>query len=290
MLPYDLCEINGNNHLKNLLFHQNCFKGIFVDDKIMPVIIKNNKFKGIHNYFLISFNFFLFLIKFFLLILYFYLNYIINNSAEVKSASLFNTKNYNNLSKIDSLNDFFTCIDDNCNIEFGIIIISFIIDFLLFEILIIFKCFPNRIYLEKKTKSEVESLSQLFEINKNICVNCRIPKNKKINHCLICERCVENWDHHCFWLNICINDVIYFKFKMFIIFLILFLFFNTIFFIDVIYLVCSFKDIFIEKVFDIHLYGKITIIIISSFLAVCCLYASIFMLIPSIKNLFFKVR
>ena len=287
MFPYDLCEINGNNHLKNLLFRQNCLKRIFIGDKIMP-ILKNNKskFKNFYNYFLISFNLFLISIKSIILfVLYLYLNSKSINSLNF--AKFNNTKENENLSKIDSLNDFFTCINDNCKIEFSIIIISFIIDILLFEFLMVFKCFSNKIYLEKKSSSEVESLAQLYELNKNICVNCRIATNKKINHCLICERCVQNWDHHCFWLNVCINDENYLKFKIFIVLLILFLFLNTIFFIDLIHLVYSFTDVFVERVINIQIFTKIIITIISSYLALCCLYAIIFMLIPTVKNLFY---
>lgn len=25
-------------------------------------------------------------------------------------------------------------------------------------------------------------------------------------HCLVCDICVDKWDHHCFWLNTCINS------------------------------------------------------------------------------------
>ena len=290
MTPYDLCQINDNNYLKSFLFHQNCFKRIFIGDKIMPIMKNNkNKFRGIYNYFLISFNSFLILIKLIiLLVLYYFFNSKSISFFDFNTDHFFNEKDDNNLFKTVSLNDFFTCINNNCKIEFSIIIISLVIDILLFAILMVFKCCSNKIFLEKKSNSEVESLAQLYEINKDICVNCRIPINKKINHCLICERCVKNWDHHCFWLNICINNENYFKFKIFIILLALFLFFNMFFFIDVIFLVYSITDAFVEQLLNIQLFVKIIITIISSYLAICCLYASIFMLIPTIKNLFFE--
>jgi len=36
-------------------------------------------------------------------------------------------------------------------------------------------------------------------------------------HCISCDRCIIEWDHHCFWLNTCINSQ---NKKYFILFLI----------------------------------------------------------------------
>lgn len=30
--------------------------------------------------------------------------------------------------------------------------------------------------------------------------------NDRTLHCLVCDMCVDKWDHHCFWLNICIDS------------------------------------------------------------------------------------
>ena len=40
--------------------------------------------------------------------------------------------------------------------------------------------------------------------------------NKNTRHCIACDKCIENWDHHCFYLNACINNknIKYFKFFM----------------------------------------------------------------------------
>jgi len=37
-------------------------------------------------------------------------------------------------------------------------------------------------------------------------VKCHDILNITTVHCFVCDICVDNWDHHCFWLNTCIND------------------------------------------------------------------------------------
>ena len=53
---------------------------------------------------------------------------------------------------------------------------------------------------------------------KNYCPNCYIEKNEKIiTHCFICNKCVYDFNHHCFWLNCCIggsNKYFYFIFLL----------------------------------------------------------------------------
>lgn len=38
-------------------------------------------------------------------------------------------------------------------------------------------------------------------------------------HCLVCDICIDNWDHHCFWLNTCIDIKMKPKFNLFFILL-----------------------------------------------------------------------
>ena len=78
---------------------------------------------------------------------------------------------------------------------FEIIILFFILKFM---------CFSSHIFIKKKSFRKQYSLIKLFENNKNICVKCRIPKDDTTIHCIVCNGCVREFDHHCSWLNICI--------------------------------------------------------------------------------------
>ena len=56
---------------------------------------------------------------------------------------------------------------------------------------------------------------------KRICPKCRIIKPIAMKHCMVCDICVDEFDHHCFWIDKCINNNIY---KEFIFFLVVLLF------------------------------------------------------------------
>ena len=50
---------------------------------------------------------------------------------------------------------------------------------------------------------------------RNYCPKCFIPVVNDIKHCIICDKCVEGFSHHCFWINKCIgkkNKLIYLLF------------------------------------------------------------------------------
>ena len=92
---------------------------------------------------------------------------------------------------------------------------------------------PNDIY--KKYIIIVFIIYQLFIILminkdiKNYCPKCFIPEVNGIKHCIICDKCVEGFNHHCFWINKCIgkkNKLIY----------LLFLFISLIYTLDSIYI------------------------------------------------------
>ena len=78
-----------------------------------------------------------------------------------------------------------------------------------------------------KKNDQLESESQgkypLFnKINegvdvRNFCPKCFIKRTPSIKHCFICDKCVENFSHHCFWINKCIgkkNRIFYFIFVL----------------------------------------------------------------------------
>jgi palmitoyltransferase len=53
---------------------------------------------------------------------------------------------------------------------------------------------------------------------RNYCPKCFIQKSYNIKHCFICDKCVEDFSHHCFWINKCIakkNKALYIIFIFF---------------------------------------------------------------------------
>ena len=286
LTPYNLSFFLGEKNLVEILYHKNCCEKQFCGEEI-GIISKKKNMRYL--FILLILNIIIkisFILRFYLVINNPFLIYgnifpLIFDDSPFKS---FSTQN----NKQNALNDFFSCIDNNCGLEVWILFLSLSVDFFLFFIIIFFKC-SNNIFLPKKNESEEKSLSILFEKNENICVKCRIVINEKTQHCLICDRCVENWDHHCFWLNSCINDKNYKKFQLFIITSILFLSSNLLVYIMFIYLIISSKHLFIEKFFKIS-YGSLAHIILMIFifclllyLIIIISYSLLFIVIPIIK-------
>ena len=61
---------------------------------------------------------------------------------------------------------------------------------------------------------------------KNYCPRCYIKKKNNSRHCFICDRCVYDFDHHCYWINNCVGGKNYIFFVIFVILNILILSFN----------------------------------------------------------------
>ena len=291
--PYDLAFSLGDKNLVKILYHKNCCQKHFCEDEIGPLSKKNNS--------IILLIGLLFTISIKLLIIFrfsFVLNGIELDFNEIFAlTSDFNKTNNITVSineKPLKLGDFFTCLDKNCRIEEGLIFFNLLIDLSLLAVFIIFKC-SKEIFIKKNIESDGNTLFSLYEKNENICVKCRISINDKIQHCLICDRCVENWDHHCYWLNTCINDKNYTKFYAFVIFTILFLLFNLLFYIVCLNLILfSSKEIFVQKIFNLeyrsspYLIIKIIIICLGVYLIFVFSYSLIFIAIPIIKYLISK--
>ena len=79
---------------------------------------------------------------------------------------------------------------------------------------------------------------EMCKYNENICVKCRRVKEMNTVHCISCDVCVDQFDHHCFFLNACISNKNRIYFKIFIFEIITTIFLNIIisikFFIDMI--------------------------------------------------------
>ena len=91
--------------------------------------------------------------------------------------------------------------------------ILFVLDIIFFVILI--KKDPGYTKKDFKKRKDYNSimsykypLINLIEKNTDIrsyCPKCFVPVINGIKHCIICNKCVEGFSHHCFWINKCIG-------------------------------------------------------------------------------------
>ena len=76
----------------------------------------------------------------------------------------------------------------------------------------------------KLSNNQYKSMLDIVEkggLLEEYCPNCLIKKNFRSKHCIICEKCVDEFDHHCFWVGNCIgknNFSLFFNFLIFILF------------------------------------------------------------------------
>ena len=119
------------------------------------------------------------------------------------------------------------------------------------------------------------------ELLEEYCPNCLIKMNYRTKHCIICEKCVDEFDHHCFWVGNCIGKNNYLLFFIFLVFVI----FNTVFnfLITTYYVFTEMKSPFGEKTNDAFpgfyfgvnsvIYNRTVRIVVSIFIsAVCVLF------------------
>ena len=60
-----------------------------------------------------------------------------------------------------------------------------------------------------------------------ICILCRSNIKITSKHCKKCDKCIEEFDHHCNWLNNCVGKDNYIWFYVLLLFLILYLSYNV---------------------------------------------------------------
>ena len=130
---------------------------------------------------------------------------------------------------------FFNSYNEN-NIMNYLYSISFIIDIICILLTSYPRLCPNKLSINKKRSIIDYNFEDIFSQNDYnldkidlLCPVCKILKAKqsKIMHCIICNKCIDNWDHHCFWLNICINKGNYNLFRFFTLFLFCDILINT---------------------------------------------------------------
>jgi len=269
---YDLAVSLKHENLITILYHKNFCQKIFCGGELGELPRKSSMILLI-SYLLINIIIYISIfIKFFFVI----------NDIEFDSSN-FSLKS----KKKFEINEILACIDEKCISEITFLFTFLIINLLLLTHFIIFKISKN-VFLPKKRKVE-EKLSKLYEMNDNICIKCGIIKNQKTKHCIICNRCVPNWDHHCYWLNTCINDKNYCKFKLFMYLCFSSLLSNLFFYIYSIYLILSAKDSFFQEILNIEtnslIYYLVIILLVSVFciLSVIIIYLLLFVNLPMIK-------
>ena len=169
----------------------------------------------------------------------------------------------------------------NHNLLYFIYILSFIFEIICCGIIFYIKIFKKRIYrqiniikndynlLNKQIKFEDIYKLKNYNLDKieKLCPICKIIKQSKTQHCIICNKCIENWDHHCYWLNICINKEIYNLFISFLIILLIIILFNIIIFLSIILNIRIFNPTlnYINLIIFIFIIGVLIILSCGSF-------------------------
>ena len=146
---------------------------------------------------------------------------------------------------------------------------SYITDALcLFSFLyLIFKSKNYYIYLNNRKNSNNISYVDLFEQCdydkikiKKICPKCKIIKKFGTKHCIACDSCIEDFDHHCYWINKCINAKILPEFFCFLILTLISLIINLVLFFN------EFKKAKNEKETPRNYYHYISLIILITYI------------------------
>ena len=70
----------------------------------------------------------------------------------------------------------------------------------------------------EKNNKPLKTLLDIGMKLENYCPKCYIEKKKNITHCFICDECVLEMSHHCFWINKCVGKNNKFFYLLFIFF------------------------------------------------------------------------
>ena len=112
-------------------------------------------------------------------------------------------------------------------------ILYLVISLLLFILFFILAFSDPGTLTNNKYKDALDIIEQ-GEMLEYYCPKCLIKMDFRKKHCVICEKCVDDFDHHCFWVGNCIgkkNFSLFFDFLVYVIFNTLFNFLITTYYV-----------------------------------------------------------
>ena len=112
-------------------------------------------------------------------------------------------------------------------------ILYLVISLLLFILFFILAFSDPGTLTNNKYKDALDIIEQ-GEMLEYYCPKCLIKMDFRTKHCVICEKCVDDFDHHCFWVGNCIgkkNFSLFFNFLVYVIFNTLFNFLITTYYV-----------------------------------------------------------
>lgn len=66
------------------------------------------------------------------------------------------------------------------------------------------------------------------EANGWFCRRCNMKQNNRTSHCVDCDVCILEYDHHCPWIGKCVGKGNYFEFMSFLFSTVVFMTYNII--------------------------------------------------------------
>ena len=62
------------------------------------------------------------------------------------------------------------------------------------------------ILIDPKTDLKPIKIDKANDLSSRFCIVCNNDQPIRAKHCLVCEKCVHRYDHHCTWLGNCIGE------------------------------------------------------------------------------------
>ena len=111
----------------------------------------------------------------------------------------------------------FNTSENDKNVFYDTFFIIYIFFLILFFILYIGLLIKNPGDIKSQGFAFLKRLVDKGEDLNNYCYECFVKKTKDSKHCIICHKCYENFDHHCYWINKCVAKNNYCLFLFFLV-------------------------------------------------------------------------